>query len=510
MSSTVRRREIRTRSAAAEPVSPTQPPDLPARPSAAGLDRRVLAVAMVVVISSIMTTLDMTVVNVALNTLAKGFGAPLPTIQWVATGYALALATVVPVSGWAQARFGSKRLFVVATGLFVTGSALSGAAWSTPSLIAFRALQGLGGGMLGPASMTVLARAAGPARIGRVMGIIGVPIVLGPILGPVLGGWLVTDGSWRAIFYLNVPVGIAALAVAVRILEPDTPRPGERLDFPGLLMLSPGLAALIYGLARGSAAGSFGSAGALAPAVAGAMLVAAFVVRALTASNPLIDLRLLKRRSVAAGSGALALFMAAYLGSMLLVPLYYQVVRGETPLVAGLLLIPEGAGAMITMPIGGKLTDRTGPGRIALLGVAVTTAAMATFASLLGAGIPLWALGAALLGMGMGLGLTMIATLGAAVKPLRHDEVPRATTMIGIIQQVAASSGIAAASLLLSSNLARRLPAAGIQAAAGGLQTVHNVPAEARARAAGLMAGASRPPTGGCRCPSWPWRSSRP
>jgi EmrB/QacA subfamily drug resistance transporter len=434
-----------------------------------------------------MSTLDMTVVNVALNTLARGFRSPLPTIQWVATGYTLALAAVVPLSGWAQARFGSKRLFLIAIGLFVAGSALSGAAWSTPSLIAFRVLQGLGGGMLGPASMTVLARAAGPERIGRVMGIISVPIVLGPIMGPVLGGWLVTDVSWRAIFYLNVPVGAVALAVAFIVLDRDTPQPGERLDMPGLLMLSPGLAALIYGLARGAGSG-FGAAGALAPAVAGAVLVAAFVVRALTARNPLIDLRLLRRRSAAAGSGALALFMAAYVGSMLLVPLYYQVVRGETPLVAGLLLIPEGVGAMITMPIGGKLTDRVGPGRVAVLGVTVVTAAMATFASLLGAATPLWALSTALLGMGMGLGLTMIATLGAAVKPLAHHEVPSATTMIGIIQQVAASSGIAAASLLLSSHLASRLGAAGTPGAAAGLQTVRNVPVEARVRIAGLMA----------------------
>ena len=160
-----------------------------------------------------------------------------PTIQWIVTGYTLALATVIPVTGWAADRFGTKRLYILAIVLFVGGSALCGAAWSAESLIAFRVLQGLGGGMLMPAGMTILTRAAGPQRVGRVMAIIGVPMLLGPILGPILGGYLVDEVSWRWIFFINLPIGAVALIMSFRILDRDEPQPGERFDVLGLALL---------------------------------------------------------------------------------------------------------------------------------------------------------------------------------------------------------------------------------------------------------------------------------
>ncbi|HEY7431198.1 MAG TPA: DHA2 family efflux MFS transporter permease subunit [Streptosporangiaceae bacterium] len=479
-----------TRPATADPAAGAASVAVPARRPAPRLDRHLIAVSLAVVLGAIMSTLDVTVVNVAIGTLAREFRASLPMIQWVSAGYTLGLAMMVPVTGWAQARFGSKRLFLLSIALFVAGSALAGAAWSAWSLIAFRVVQGLGGGMLTPAGMTVLTRAAGSERIGRVMGLISIPMVLGPILGPMLGGWLVSDVSWRAIFYLNVPVGIAALLAAGKVLKRDEPELGERLDVRGLLLLSPGLAALIYGLAQGGQHGDFGAVSALVPTAAGAVLVAGFIAHALTASHPLIDLRLLRRRSVAAGSATMALFMSAYLGSMLLVPLYYQLVRGQSPLHAGLLLIPEGIGALLTMPVGGKLTDSIGPGRVTLAGVVTVTAGMAGFAWLLGATTPYWALSAALLVMGMGMGLTAVGQLGAAIKPLAPDEVPRATTMVNIIGQVSAATGIAAASLLLSANLASQLTAGGHHGPAGGLQAAQHIPPDALARAAGLQADA--------------------
>jgi EmrB/QacA subfamily drug resistance transporter len=201
------------------------------------LDRATLMVAGVVVLGAIMSILDVTVVNVAINTLAAEFETDLPTIQWVATGYTLALATVIPVTGWAADRFGTKRLYLLSIGLFMGGSALSGLAWSAESLIAFRVLQGLGGGMLMPLGMTILTRAAGPHRVGRVMAIIGVPMLLGPILGPILGGWLVDDISWRWIFFISLPIGIAALFASLRILPTDSPQPAEKFDVLGLALL---------------------------------------------------------------------------------------------------------------------------------------------------------------------------------------------------------------------------------------------------------------------------------
>ena len=328
-----------------------------------------MAVASVVVLGAVMSILDVTVVNVAINTLAREFDTTLPTIQWIATGYTLALATVIPVTGWAADRFGTKRLYLLSLGLFMGGSALSGLAWSAESLIAFRVLQGLGGGMLMPLGMTILTRAAGPQRVGRVMSIIGVPMLLGPILGPILGGWLVDDVSWRWIFFINIPIGIVALTLATRILPRDTPAPQHGFDALGLALLSPGLALVIYGLAESASSGGFGAPEVLIPALVGAALLVGFVVHALRVSEPLIDLGLFRNRTFAAASGMLVLFAIAVFGTMLLLPIYLQAVRGESALTSGLLLAPQGIGAMLTMPIAGQLADRTGIGRIVLVGM---------------------------------------------------------------------------------------------------------------------------------------------
>src|SRR5215210_7847707 len=185
------------------------------------LGREVWIVAAVVVVGVIMSILDTTIVNVALETLSRELDAPLNTIQWVATGYLLALATVIPLTGWMSERFGSRRIWMTSVALFGLGSALCGLAWSAESLIAFRVLQGFGGGMIMPVGMSLLAQTAGPSRVGRVMSVVGVPMLLGPVFGPVIGGLIVDNASWRWIFYVNLPVAVLALALARRLLHAD-------------------------------------------------------------------------------------------------------------------------------------------------------------------------------------------------------------------------------------------------------------------------------------------------
>jgi MFS family permease len=193
------------------------------------LTPEILALAAVVVLGTIMTILDATIVNVALATLGREFGAALPTIQWVATAYLLAFASVIPLTGWTAERFGAKRVWLGSLSAFVVGSLLSGLSWSVASLIAFRVVQGLGAGMILPLGQTMLAQAAGPQRMGRVMSLIGVPMLLAPIFGPVIGGALVDAAGWRWIFFVNLPVGALALGLAVRLLL--RPR-GGRLTGP--------------------------------------------------------------------------------------------------------------------------------------------------------------------------------------------------------------------------------------------------------------------------------------
>ena len=424
------------------------------------LDRGVLLIASVVVLGAIMSILDVTVVNVAIQTLAKEFDAPLSTIQWVATGYTLALATVIPLTGWAADRFGTKRLYMTSILLFVIGSMLSGLAWSSESLIFFRVLQGFGGGMIMPLGMTILTRAAGPQRVGRVMAIIGVPMLLGPIIGPILGGYLVDAASWRWIFFINLPIGIAALIASQRILARDVPQPAHRLDWQGLALLSPGLALFIYGLAQTSGAGGFGRWQVIGPGLIGIAMITGFVFHGLRTSDALIDLRLFTNRVFAASSVTLVLVIISVFGGMLLLPLYLQVVRGESAMDTGLLLAPQGLGAMIAMPIAGRLTDKTGVGRIVPFGLVVVGLSFLALTQL-AADTSYWVFGAALFVMGLGMGFTMMPTFSGAMQTLRRAAIARASTTLNIEQQVGASIGTAVLSVLLTHEITSRLGGGG-------------------------------------------------
>ncbi|MGH2960280.1 MAG: DHA2 family efflux MFS transporter permease subunit, partial [Solirubrobacterales bacterium] len=436
-----------------------------------------------------MSILDTTIVNVALDTLARDFNTSLSNIQWVATGYLLALATVIPLTGWAADRFGTKRLFMVSIGLFVLGSALCGAAWSANSLIFFRVLQGIGGGMIMPAGMTILTQAAGPQRVGRMMGLIGVPMLMAPIFGPILGGWLVDSYSWRWIFFVNVPIGAAALVMAHRFLDPDKPRPTERLDVLGLAMLSPGLALFVYGLAETGPVGGFDSWKVWAPMIVGLALVGSFIFHAIRTKNALIDVKLFKNKTMAISATTTFVLAGAFFGAMILMPLYFQIVRGESALTAGLLIAPQGLGAAIMMPIAGKITDKYGAGRIVPFGSLLIIAGMLALTQL-GATTSYTVLCGVLFVMGLGMGSTMMPAMSAAFGTMRHDEVPRATSALNVIQRVGGSIGVAILSVVLTHALTSNLSAVVPPGADVGLEAAQSVPVAAREQIAPLMADA--------------------
>ncbi|MGB6180383.1 MAG: DHA2 family efflux MFS transporter permease subunit, partial [Rhodococcus sp. (in: high G+C Gram-positive bacteria)] len=411
-----------------------------------GLDAAVLKIAAVIVIGAIMSILDVTVVSVALPTFAFEFQTTYANVAWTMTGYTLALATVIPLTGWAADRFGTKRLYVVALILFVAGSMLCSVAWDITSLIVFRVLQGFGGGMLMPLGMTILTRAAGPERIGRVMAVLGVPMLLGPIAGPILGGWLIDTASWHWIFLINVPIGAVALVAAVRILPKDAPEPAQSFDFVGMLLLSPGLALFLFGVSSIPEEGTVMSARVLVSAVVGLMLVAAFVRHALRVEHPLIDLRLFANRHLSVAVIAMSLFAIAFFGAGLIFPSYFLQVRGETTLMAGLLLAPQGLGAMVSMPIAGQLADKIGPGKIVVAGMVFVTAGMAVFTQV-GASTSYTVLLGALFVMGLGLGATMMPIMTAALQTLDDASVARGSSLMNIIQQSAGSIGTAVISV---------------------------------------------------------------
>jgi EmrB/QacA subfamily drug resistance transporter len=420
-----------------------------AAPPRAGLERQTLVVAGVVILGALMSILDATIVNVAIDTLSRELDAPLTTIQWVSTGYLLALAIVIPLAGWFSERFGSKRIWLVSVALFGAGSALCGLASSAAMLIAFRVLQGLGGGMIVPVSMIVLAQTAGPQRIGRLMSVVGVPMLLGPVLGPVLGGLIVSGASWRWIFYVNVPIAVVALVLGSRVLASDGGRADAgRLDWRGVALLCPGMAAVVFGLSETESHGGLSQPEAFVPILAGAVLVALFARHALRSAHPLLEVRLFRSRHFAAAAGTTFLIGAALFGSMLVLPLYYQVARHQDALAAGLLMAPQGIGAALAMPFSGRLVDRIGGGRVALSGCAAM--ALATIPLVfVGAHTSTVLLHGVLLVRGFGLGFAMMPAMAAAYSRLDGAQVPRATSALNALQRIGGSIGTALLAVVL-------------------------------------------------------------
>ncbi|MFT3874063.1 MAG: DHA2 family efflux MFS transporter permease subunit [Nocardioides sp.] len=411
----------------------------------------ILKVAGVVVLGSIMAILDTTVVNVALPTFQTEFNVDeYSTVAWAITGYTLALAAIIPVTGWAADRFGTKRLYMMALTLFTLGSVLCATAWSIQSLVAFRVLQGLGGGMLMPLGMTIMTKAAGPHRMGRLMAILGIPMLLGPILGPIIGGWLIDSVSWHWIFLINLPLGAIAIAYAFFALAPDAPEPSESFDVIGMLLMSPGLALFLYGVSSIPGEGTIAATKVLVPGLLGAALIIGFVFWAFRPEHPLLDLRLFKDRNLTVATVVMFMFAGAFFGALLLVPTYFQQVRGESVLKAGLLVAPQGLGAMVTMPIAGALTDRLPVGRIVPFGFIGILLGISGLALSTDPGTPYWHIIACLFVMGLGMGATMMPIFTSALKTLRTHQVARGSTLINVIQQVAASVGVAVISVILT------------------------------------------------------------
>ncbi len=418
----------------------------------AGFDAGVLRIAAVVVVGAFMSIVDTTIVNIALEDISSELHTAVSDVQWIVTGYLLALATVIPLSGWITERFDARRVWMGSVVLFVVGSVLCGLAWSTGALIAFRVLQGLGGGLIMPVGIVLLTQAAGPDRVGRVMSVIGVPMLIAPVVGPVLGGLIVQNISWRWIFYVNVPVAAVALTMAWRLLPHGSTGDAGRLDWRGLLLASPGVALVIFGLSEGSSTGGFSAWRAWGPIVLGAAMLAAFVLHARRAENPIIKIDLF-RGSVFASAATTILFVgAALFGGLFLLPIYLQVARGESPLDAGLLLAPQGVGAAIMVPFAGRLTDRIGGGPVAFVGLILVALATLPFATV-SPDTSTWWLEASLVVRGLGLGATMMPSLAAGYAPLRREEVPRATSALNVIQRVGGSLGTAVLAVVLGGQL---------------------------------------------------------
>ncbi len=420
-------------------------------PAPATSDRELRRLTLAIIVGAVAVILDTTIVSVGIHELGASLHASVSTIQWVSTAYLLAMFLTIPLTGWAQSRLGSKRLWLLALTVFVIGSALCATAWNAPSLIAFRAVQGLGGGILMPLMTTVLMQAARGRNLGRLMATVSLPVALGPILGPVVGGVILHVATWHWLFLVNVPLGAVGLLLAVRFFPASDP--GRRrvpLDLVGLLLVSPGVVGVIFALTRVAAAGGFGHVQVLAPLLVGLVLLGVFVWWALRrGERALLDIRLLRHRALSTSSLLLFLTGIALYGAMLLLPLYWQQVRGEDALGAGLLLVPQGIGALASRTIAGRLTDSIGGRWVAATGFAVLTLATVPFA-LATPTTSTWWLMAVLLVRGLGLGAVTIPLMTGGFIGLAHEEVPDASVITRVSQQLGGSFGTAVLAVVLA------------------------------------------------------------
>lgn len=432
---------------------PSPPTTAPPAETRGGIPSHVWPIAIVVILGMVMSVLDTTIVNVALQDLSIELNASLDDIQWVVTGYMLALAAVIPITGWAATRYSARKLYIVSLVLFTLGSLLCGLAWSSGSLILFRVLQGVGGGMLAPIGQMILVKAAGPRNLPRIMSAIGVPIILAPVFGPTLGGLLIEHAGWEWIFFINLPVGVLAVVAAVKLLPADTGNPAAgRLDVVGLVLIATGLVGVTYGLAQSGGAGTLVDDSVLIPLAIGLALIAVFIVRSLNVARPLLDIRLFANKAFAAASLTTFCLGAALFGAMILMPLYFQTVRGEDAVATGLLLMPQGVGAAFAMGLSGRVTERLGGGMTALIGGVITVVATIPFV-LIGGETSYLLISIAMIFRGFGIGMSMMPSMTAAFSVLRPDQVNHATPQLNVVQRVGGSIGTAILSVALESRI---------------------------------------------------------
>ncbi|SDP11791.1 drug resistance transporter, EmrB/QacA subfamily [Actinopolyspora xinjiangensis] len=408
----------------------------------AKLDDGTRRLIVVLLAGAVLPLLDTTVINVALDRLARVFDAPVSTVQWVVTAYAMATAIAIPLSAWAIKRFGGKQMWLASLSLFLAGSVLCGIAPNAGSMIAFRVLQGLGGGMSMPVLQTLLVTSAGQRQARRAMAAIGFPTVIAPVVGPVIGGAIMNGLSWRWVFFVNVPVCLLALGLAVKGVPATTPEPRSRLDSTGLLLLTGGFAALVYALTSAASPGDLTSWSFALSALGGVALLVAFTVHAIrTRYEPVADVRLFAIPSFAAATVAMLLSGIIFYGGLILLPLYYQRIVDYSVLGAGGMLALQGVGALLARSAAGRVAERVGSRGMVLGGLVAATVGTVLFSLVEPTDQP-W-LTAALVLRGAGIGIVTVTVLGAAYRDVPAASVAHASSLGRIMLQLGSALGAA-------------------------------------------------------------------
>ncbi|HEY3906437.1 MAG TPA: MDR family MFS transporter [Streptosporangiaceae bacterium] len=401
-----------------------------------------VAVGVVFVAALFMSIMDATIVNVALPTIGRDYHVSPTAVDSIAIAFLVSLAVFIPASGWLGDRFGGKRVLLTAIVVFTAASALCGIATSLGELVAFRVLQGAGGGMLAPVGMAMLYRVFPPEERIRAAGILTVPTTFAPAIGPALGGLLTTDLSWRWVFYVNLPIGAAAFAFGLLFVREDRQAHPGRFDFRGFLLSGLGLGLAMYGVSEGPIKG-WHSVDVLAAIAAGAVLLVVTVIVELRTAEPMVDLKLLSNRLFRSSNGVMVLNSIAFLGTLYAISLYFQDGRGLSALNSGLSTAPEAFGVMAGAQLATRwLYPTLGPRRhitFGLIGVAFSIGLLA----LLGPGTSLWWARLLMLALGVAIGQVFVPVQAAAFATITREATGRASTMFNAVRQLGGAIGVA-------------------------------------------------------------------
>jgi EmrB/QacA subfamily drug resistance transporter len=411
--------------------------------------KRVVAVAFVVGV--FMDVLDITIVNVALPTIRRDFGASESALEWVVTGYLLSLAVWIPASGWFGDRLGTKRVYVTALVVFTIGSALCGLSQNIEQLVAFRVVQGIGGGMLVPVGQSMLYRAFPPSERARASAVLSIPSVLGPALGPVLGGIIATHTSWRWIFLINIPFGIAAIVFSARFLKEHREPTAGAFDRGGFVLSALAFGSLLFGLAEVPRKG-WTDALTLGPMTAGLLLMGGLVVYETRHPDPMLAFRLLRDRMFRVGNVVNIFGMGAFVGSMFVLPFYLQQLRGLSPQTSGLTTFTQAIGYILVSRSVGRAYLRIGPRRMIAFGLALTGVFNLAF-QLVDVDTDLWWIRLIMFGRGMCLPLLFIPLTAASFARIAPADTGRGSSLFATQRQVASALGVAVLAAVLFTNL---------------------------------------------------------
>ncbi len=401
-----------------------------------------VSVSVVFVAAMFMNIMDITIVNVALPSIGRQFHETTAALDSIAVGYLVSLAVFIPAAGWLGDRFGSKRVLLFAIAVFTGASALCGLAQSLPELVAFRVVQGVGGGMLTPVGMAMLFRTFPPEERVRASSILTIPTAVAPAIGPVLGGLLVTDLSWRWVFFVNLPIGIVAFLFGLIFLDEHLqPHPG-RFDVPGFILSGVGFALLMFGVSDGPSRG-WGDPAIYGSIVVGAAMIAVMVRVELRTKEPLLELRLFTNRLFRSTSLVIFFAMAAFLGVLFVVPLFFQIALGLSALASGLNTFPEAIGVMVGAQLASRLFyPRLGPRRLVASGLVGIAAAMVLMTQV-GFDTNLWWMRALMFAMGLSMAPVIVSTQAASFATISNADTGYASSLFNSQRQLGSAVGVA-------------------------------------------------------------------